>query len=131
MENRVVGNVPAHKKMLNYAERRRFNDEYLSPQKLRRFLDYIVIPDLVTVLSDVERTTAWFCNYGPNRVPLVAEYEWWLIHVAKVNNVYYLIYPDWTHSHPIKGKIYSIVVNDWEIIVNINGHEYTIEKDKK
>lgn len=86
------------------------------------------IPDLLEVLSDIEGQNLYFVNYGPTGEPLVVKYGNWLVHIARVNRVNYVIYPDWTHSKWIRGNINRIYVNEkWELCVQVGNSIITLE----
>ena len=89
----------------------------------------LLIPDLQELISDVKWWNPSFLNYGFNKEPLVAEWDNWLVHIAKVDDLNYVIYPDWTHSKWIRGSINRIYVNkEWKLAVNINWIEVIVKK---
>ena len=126
-----------HRKMLDEIANRLLNNisDCSLPQEIERFKLYYKapIPDLLKVLSDIEGQNLYFVNYSPiTGEPLVAKYGNWLVHIARVNRVNYVIYPDWTHSKWIRGNINRIYVNEKrELVVDNNGKEVTVKKQDK
>ena len=136
-EGRKVTNLFEHRKMLDGIGKSLFeglSDCSSSKDVGRLNLCYNAsIPDLLEVFSDIgERTEASFYNYSSEGEPLVTNYGNWLVHIARVNGVNYVIYPDWTHSKPIRGEIDWIYVNwKWELAVDVDGGEIIVEKRSK
>ena len=140
-EGRKVTNLSEHRKMLDGIGESLFKElsdssSLIDVGQLKLYYN-ASIPDLLQVFSDIEeRTEASFYNYGPGKVPLVAVYGNWLVHIARVNGINYVIYPDWTHSKPIRGVIERIYVNgEWELVVVIKEKgkekEVIVEKEGK
>ena len=86
------------------------------------------------VFSDVKRGKYLkFVSYSPTTwEPLIAVYDYWLVHVAKIGKKSYVVFPDWTHSNPIEGNIDRIYVNgEWKLVVDNDGKEVIVEKQDK
>lgn len=88
-------------------------------------------PNLSEIFKDVDLgwQKIWFRNFSVlTWKPLVAEFQWGLVHVARIVNWsdYFLIFPDGTHSEAL-GEIRDMHTNEsWDLIVsthNENGEE--------
>ena len=132
-EGRKVLNELEHRKMLDEIAKDLIcglNDCSSSVDVGQLYMYYKApIPDLLEVLSDVKGKCLWFVNYSPiTGEPLVAEYDWWLFHIARVNRVNYVIYSDWTHSKLIQWDIDRIYVNgEWKLCVQVGSSIITVE----
>ena len=132
---RKVPNKLEHVEMLDAIAKKlieSFNDCSSSVDVGQLYMYYKApIPNLLEALPDVKGQNLYFVNYGSTGEPLVAKYGNWLVHIARVNRVNYVIYPDWTHSKWIRGSINRIYVNEkWELVVDNNGKEVTIKKTR-
>jgi len=102
MERQVVG-YDVHKQMLGDIAQNLFNNlsDFSRPNEvnLLKLVYKITIPDLMEVFSDVKRGKYLkFVSYSPTTwEPLIAVYDYWLVHVAKIGKKNYVVFPDWTH----------------------------------